>query len=139
MSILSGKSRGQALVEFAFVVVAVVLIMLGIVHGYFVFRAYAALGDSAEVGAQTAAIFGGDVPQVGEAIDRSLRGDFVSLPYTYTVILPDAQPGDLPGQAHVGDRIIVRVAYTAPLRFVFFDVTPKPQQALRFAERDYGW
>lgn len=139
MKFAKKKRKGQALVEFAMVVIPFILLLMGIVHGYFVFRAYTALGDAAEVGAETAAIFGGEVPEVGEAIQSSLDGDWVRMPYVYQVILPDAQPGDPPGQAHVGDRIIVQVEYTAALRFVFFDVTPRPQQALRFAERDYGW
>lgn len=127
------KQHGQALVEFALIVVPLVLLVLGIVHGYFVFRAYTALGDAAEVGAETAAIFGGDCPQVAQAIEASLEGDFVRLPYTYTVVLPESSE---PGCARVGDPVLVQIAYTEPLRFLFFDLKPKPQRALRFAERD---
>ena len=132
------KGLGQALVEFALVAVPVVLLMLGIIHGYFVFRAYAALGEAAEVGAETAAVFGEDCRQVAEAIEASLRGDMVSLSYTYNVHIYDAN-GEEVSCARVGDRIVVEVAYTEPLHFVFFDITPPPQRALRFAERDCGW
>ncbi len=136
---MTRRIRGQALIEFALVIAVVVLLMLGILHGGIVFRAYAHLGDAAEKGAQAAAVFGGDAPEVGEAIENSLRENFIYLPYSYTVILPEARPGDPPGRARVGDPVIVRVAYTEPLRFVFLDVMLKPQQALRFVERDYGW
>jgi|YNPNPStandDraft_1061719.scaffolds.fasta_scaffold07244_2 hypothetical protein len=133
-----GRLRGQALVEFALVLFPAVLLMWGIVHGYFVFRAYTALGEAAEVGAETAAVFGQDCPKVEEAIASSLRGDFVTLPFFYTVEFPDRQAGE-PPCAHVGDRVVVRVGYTEPLRFIFWDITPAPQSALRFAERDCGW
>jgi len=121
-------------VEFALVLFPAVLLMWGIVHGYFVFRAYAALGEAAEVGAETAAVFGQDCRQVAEAIESSLRGDFVGLPFGYAVEFPDGEPC-----AHVGDRVVVRVWYTEPLRFIFWDITPAPQSALRFVERDCGW
>jgi len=133
-----GRLRGQALVEFALVLFPAVLLMWGIVHGYFVFRAYTALGEAAEVGAETAAVFGQDCRQVEEAIASSLRGDFVTLHFSYTVEFPDRQDGE-PLCAHVGDRVVVRVGYTEPLRFIFWDITPAPQSALRFAERDCGW
>lgn len=132
------KGRGQALVEFALVAVPAVLLMLGIIHGYFVFRAYAALGEAAEVGAETAAVFGVDCRQVAEAIEASLRGDMVPLSYEYKVNIYSASGAET-FCAQVGDRIVVEVAYTEPLRFVFFDITPPPQRALRFAERDCGW
>ncbi len=125
---------GQALVEFALVILPVMLLVLGIVHGYFVFRAYTALGEAAEVGAETAAVLGRDGPEVKKAIEMSLRGDMVGLSYTYQVHIA----GGNSSCAHVGDPIVVEVSYTEPLRFVFLDITPKPQRALRFAERDCG-
>lgn len=136
-AVLRMKRRGQALLEFALVIVPAVLLFLGIVHGYFVFRAYTALGEAAEVGAETAAVFGRNCEQVGQAIAASLRGNMVRLPFTYTVAIGNDWP---PREcAQVGDPIVVTVAYTDPLRFVFFDITPAPQRALRFAERDCEW
>lgn len=130
MRIVGKKERGQTLVEFALVFAIVAILAFAIVQGYFLFRAYTSTGDAAEVGAETAAIFGGDVPEVRTAIESSLHGDFVTSPFTYTVT---------PSQAHVGEPIVVRVRLTEPLRFVFWTFTPKPQQALRYSERDYGW
>lgn len=127
--------RGQALLEFALVILPVMLLLLGIVHGHFVFRAYTALGEAAEMGAETAAIFGRDGPEVTKAIEASLRGDMVDLDFDYRVTIIGADPSC----AHVGDLMVIEVSYTEPLRFVFLDITPKPQRALRFAERDCEW
>lgn len=122
--------RGQTLIEFALVIGIIAILAIGIAEGYFVFRAYTSASDAAEVGAETAAIFGGDVPEIQTAIESSLRGDFVTLPFTYTVT---------PAQARVGDPIVVRVRLTEPLRFIFGSIQLKAAQALRYSERDFGW
>lgn len=127
---LGKRIHGQTLIEFALVIGLVALFAFAIIEGYVVFRAYTSAGDAAEVGAETAAIFGGDAPQVQTAIENSLRGDFVTLPFTYTVT---------PAQARIGEPIVVRVRLTEPLRFIFGPLQIKTAQALRYSERDYGW
>lgn len=127
---MNKKVRGQSLVEFALVATVVVMLLLAFVTFWWMWHTYEALGNAAEVGAQTAAIFGGDAPEVGTAIENYFLGTRVTLPYTYTVT---------PAQAGVGEPLVVKVGYSDPVRVVFWDWYLPPAQALRYAERDWGW
>ncbi len=129
------KSRGQALVEFALVAFLAVLLLVGVIHGFFVFQAANNLGKAAEAGAEAAALLGRDGPAVAEAVESTLDRGFIHLPYSYTVVIS----GTDPGCARVGDMVRVRVGYAVPVRFIFWDVTLRPQQAVRFVERDCGF
>lgn len=136
---MNKKERGQALVEFAGVFFVVAVLALLAVHGYLVGQAFGALHDAAEVGADTAALFGSNTSEVATAIEHSLAGNHVSLPYVYTVTIYDRRTGAPKEQANIGDPIYVNVQYTAPIRFVFVDLPLRSQTALRYAELDSGW
>ncbi len=123
------KTKGQALVETALVIFIAVTVALAAVNGLWVLHAVAAVGDAAEVGAQTAALHGGATPEVGQAIQSSLDGDWIRVPISYTVS---------PEQARLGDLIQVRVQATEPMRFIFWPLQLHAQ-AIRSSEKDWGW
>lgn len=124
------RCRGQSLVEFALVILPLVLLLVGVVSMSFTMYTAIVVNQAAQRGVDVAAQIAGDGEMVQQTISSSLHTFFVFGDFGYTVT---------PAQANFNEEITVAVTYLPPLRVLFWEFQLPEVAATRTCELDRSW